>query len=102
MDRTGIFITKVSGWNTDLLKEESNRRQFEDLTEEKFEHIPDSLDINSLWLRIKTSLTELAEEVCGKRTPEYRQHWMKAEILEKMETRRQYKKDASASGQKKI
>jgi len=92
---------KITRWNTDLLKEGHSRRQFEDLAEKKFEHISDSVDINALWLRIKTSLTEVAEEVCGKRTQEYRQNWMNAEILQKMETRRQYKKDQSEFGQKR-
>ena len=92
---------KINRWNTDLLKEENNRQQFKDLAEEKLEGITDSLDINSLWLHVKTSLTEVAEEVCGKCIPEYRQQWMNAEILQKMELRRQYKKDVSEYGQKR-
>jgi len=82
-------------------KEENSSRQFEDLAEEKLDGISDSLNINSLWLYIKTALADVAEEVCGRRLPECRRHWMTTGIFQKIELRRQYKKDKSEYGQKR-
>ena len=71
------------------------------MAEEKLEGISDSLDINSLWLCTKTLLAEMVDEVCRRRLSECRQQWTTTGILEKIELRRQYKKDESEYGQKR-
>jgi len=59
----------TSRWNTDILKQEDTRLQFELLTEEKFENAVNShedTDTDSLWAEIKSCIQIAAEQVCGK------------------------------------
>ena len=88
-------------WNTDILKKEAVKRQFEGIAEGKFDDITDTDNIEMLWSNIKTRIMETAEEVCGNHVPNKQQQWITEEILLKMEDRRQYKGDKSEDGIRK-
>ena len=88
-------------WNTDILKQEPAKRQFEEISDGKFQNVVDTSNTEMLWSEIKSCITATAEQVCGKYVPEKRQQWMTTEILQKMEERRQYKEDKSEYGLKK-
>ena len=88
-------------WNTDILKKDTIKHQFEEVAEEKFENDIDIDDTDEFWAEIKSRIVATAEEVCGKHVPEKRQQWMTVEILQKMEERRRYKDDKTRNGIKK-
>ena len=92
---------KAKRWNTELLKKETIKGQFEKVSEEKFEKVTDTSSINILWSEIKTCITETAEEICGTHVPKKQQQWITEEIMHKMEDRRRCKGDKSENGIKK-
>ena len=81
----------MSQWNTETLKDTDVRLQLEETLDEKMSNIKAQDDVNQLWSEIKTCITDTAEQVCGRHIPAKKQKWMTAEILHKMEERRQYK-----------
>jgi len=48
--------------NTDVLKEETVKRLFKEVAEEKFYNITDMNNVDILWSQIKSCITETAEQ----------------------------------------
>jgi len=90
-------------WNTEVLKDTTVRRQFEEMSEAMMANIDQQTKptVNSLWSDIKTCIIDTAKQVCGLHVREKKQSWMTTEIIQKMEERRQYKSDTSPEGQKR-
>ena len=66
----------------------------------KLQNTTDVDEPEDLWMNIKSSILEAAEDTCGKQVPTKRRHWMTTDILDKMEERRLCKNDTTETGQK--
>ena len=77
-------------WNTEVLKDTTVRRQFEEISESMMANIDQQTEptIDSLWSDIKTCIIDTATQVCGPHIREKKQSWMTTEIMQKMEERR--------------
>ena len=67
----------------------------------KLQNTTDVDEPEELWMDIKSSILEAAEDTCGKQVPTKRRHWMTTDILDKMEERRLCKNDTTETGQRK-
>jgi len=91
----------ASHWNTELLKDDNIQQQFKELTNAELQNTTDVDEHEDLWMCIKSSILEAAEDTCGKQVPTKRRHWMTTDILDKMEERRLCKNDITETGQRK-
>ena len=51
----------------------------------KLQNTTDVDEPEELWMNIKSSILEAAEDTCGKQVLTKRRHWMTTDILDKME-----------------
>ena len=58
-------------------------------------------DIDQIRDKLKESIGDIAEEICGKEQAQKKQKWMNSQILNVMEERRKYKILNTEEGQKK-
>ena len=84
-------VKRTKRWNLIKLEMEANRTEFQERMSEKIDSIGDLQDINDVWEKLKKSIHDTAEEICGREKMKPKQNWMTQEILEKMEERRQQK-----------
>jgi len=59
----------ASNWNTELLKDDNIQQQFKELTNAKLQNTTDVDEPEELWMYIKSSILEAAEDTCGKQVP---------------------------------
>ena len=50
--------------------------------------INEEVDVNGIWNKLKESIENVTEEICGKEQSQKKQNWISADILHKMEERR--------------
>ena len=58
-------------------------------------------EIDQIYKRLKESLEDVADEICGNAQSKRKQNWMNSSILNKMEERRKYKNMHTEEGEKK-
>ena len=87
----------TSHWNTELLKDDNIQQQFKELTNAKLQNTTDVDEHEELWMNIKSSILEAAEDTCGTK----RRHLMTTDILDKMEEQKLCKNDTTETGQRK-
>ena len=57
--------------------------------------------IDQIYKKLKESLEDVADEICGNEQSKRKQNWMNSSILNKMEERRNYKNMHTEEGEKK-
>ena len=78
-------------WNTTKLKESIIATQFKEGLETKLESNSTEENVEKLWALIRESITQMADNICGKKEQEKQQPWITTEILQKMTERRNLK-----------
>ena len=61
-----------------------------------------TLTPDQVWQEIKERVEEVADSICGRRTPVKKQQWMATEILEMMDQRRKVKAQINREEYKKL
>jgi len=75
------------------LKSTETREKFRERLEKQLEdgNIDEKLEVDEIWKRLKEGMETVAEEICGNEKLPWKQNWMNADILRKMEERRKCK-----------
>ncbi|XP_047489123.1 uncharacterized protein LOC125039328 [Penaeus chinensis] len=84
---------RVKRW--DIEKLQRMKEQFKSECENKVSQFGQTETSDELWREVKATIEEAAENTCGKTVPHKKKQWMTADILQKMETRRQLKADGA-------
>ena len=84
-------VKRTKRWNLKRLELETNRTRFQERISEKIDSMMDLEDVNEAWEKLKKSIHDTADEICGREGMQPKKKWMTQEILEKMEERRQQK-----------
>lgn len=84
---------KTAKWNINSLKKPENRNAYETRLDKEIQEkkINEWMEIDEIWQKLSESIEIVAEEICGKEEATRKQSWMNADILRKMEERRQCK-----------
>ena len=90
-------------WNTEKLKDCKLRNVYQteldmQLRDKKISELD---DIEEIWDKLKESITDVADEICGRKETQMKQKWMNSSILAKMEERRKYKNMDTVEGRAK-
>merc|ERR1711915_771646 len=76
---------RTNRWNLKRLGMETSMTRFQEMITEKIDSIMDLEDINDAWEKLKKSIHDTADEICGREGMQPKKKWMTQEILEKME-----------------
>jgi len=83
------------------LKDTSVKEQHQQEVDHELEDLGDYKDPDELWIKIKSSLENIADKICGKLSPKKRKQWIITEILQNMDEGRKYKDSSNAEGRRK-
>jgi hypothetical protein len=91
---------KPQGWNVRKLRETEVRVAYEQKTDEM---IPDKQEecIDSAWNHIKTTITDAAEKVAGRKRKKIKKPWITDDIVKLTEEKKQYKNLKEEEGRKR-
>ena len=96
-------IKKPDRFNAGILQDTKMRQEYQTKLDKQLKDngVSELDDINQIWDKIKESIGDVAEEICGREQVQKKQKWMNSHILKMMEERRKYKNMQTDEGQKK-
>ena len=101
---TGIRRTRrLKKWNVEILQNVEKKGEFQSKLDKQLQdkRVNEMDEIDQIWKTLKSSIGDIAEEICGKEEFQKKQKWMNVHILNMMEEKRKYKMLNTEEGQNK-
>src|SRR6478735_3722092 len=94
---------RAAKWNIRVLQNPNIRNEYQMKLDKKLQDkkVSELDEIDEIWDKLKESIGDIADEICGKEDFQKKQNWMNANILNVMEQRRKYKMQNTDECQKK-
>ncbi|HET6457666.1 MAG TPA: hypothetical protein VFG24_02160, partial [Nitrosopumilaceae archaeon] len=96
-------IKVADKWNIRVLQNTKMRQEYQTRLDKQLrdKRVGELDDIDQIWDKLKESIGDIAEEICGKEQAQKKQKWMNSQILNVMEERRKYKILNTEEGQRR-
>jgi len=101
---TGIRRTRrLKKWNVEILQNVEKKGEFQSKLDKQLQdkRVNEMDEIDQIWKTLKSSIGDIAEEICGKEKFHKKQKLMNVHILNMMEEKRKYKMLNTEEGQNK-